>query len=498
MSLASKRLEYLVFILIIVVAALLRLPLISQGFFAFTFDQGRDLLEVAKIVLDHNLTLIGPTTGLPGIFYGPWWYYFLAPLFLIGQGDPLAITFFFGVIGMATVIFIYLLIRDLTKNKYVALTFAAVVAMSQPFLTSSSQIWSPSLVLPLMIIYLYALSRIFQSLKPVWFLVLGLSSGFIADSGAAFGIVLILATTIASIFFKKQFFKKRYLLFFAGLLIVSLPRIIFDLRNEFLITKSMITWLFSPLVYQEQLSFGQRLINRIDLFLHVFAQTFSQSNKLLSLVPLSFLAISAWITKSDLAKNKQSFSTNKMFKFLLVVILLIYFGFSFYPDAVWDYYLVGLPLIFLTTFALATSQLWQKSAVVTSVFLLLTVAVNFNQKLLSPFSITWQGDGAIYRNQKNVLDDLRKEMRGDYSLYVYTPARFDYPFDYLITWYAGGEKIDYPKDNQKLMYLIIRDDDFHSYLSSGWYGDKTQDKTRLLDRKDYPGNLIVEKHERTI
>lgn len=489
MSLKLKRIEYLAFILIIIVAALLRLPLISQGFFAFTFDQGRDLLEVEKIVLHHNLTLIGPTTGLPGIFYGPWWYYFLAPLFLIGQGDPLAITFFFGLIGLVTVISVYLLIQKLTKNKYVALTFTAVVAMSQPFLTASSQIWSPSLVLPLMIIYLYALSRIFQSLKPVWFLVLGLSSGFIADSGAAFGIVLILATIIASIFFKKQLFKKRYLLFFAGLLIVFLPRIIFDLRNEFLITKSMITWLSNPHVYQEQLSFAQRLTNRTELFLHAFAQTFSQSSKLLSLVPLSFLIISAWITKSYLIKSE-------IFKFLLTITLLIYFGFSLYPDAVWDYYLVGLPLIFLTTFALATSQLWQKSAVVTSVFLLLTVLVNFNQKLLSPFSITWQGDGAIYRNQKRVLENLESEFTGDYSLYVYTPARFDHPFDYLINWYARDNKINYPKDNQKRMYLIIRDDNSHSYLSSGWYGDKTQDNTKLLDRNTYQGNIIVEKHQR--
>lgn len=215
-----KKVEILALAVILIVAALLRFPLISQGFFAFTYDQGRDLLAVKDIVNNFNLTLIGPTTGLPGIFYGPWWYYFLSPIFAATSGDPLKITLVFALIGITSLVVLFLFIRKITGNTLVALGIIAIASMSQPFITSSSQIWSPSLVTPLMLIYLYSVYKIFQNPQPLWFLTLGLSSGFIADSGAAFGVVVVISTMVASIIFRKQFFQKGYVLLFVGLPVI--------------------------------------------------------------------------------------------------------------------------------------------------------------------------------------------------------------------------------------------------------------------------------------
>src|SRR3989338_3275443 len=91
------------FSVILVVNFLLRIPITALGFFALTYDQGRDLLLVSNIVYNHNLTLIGPTTGLQGIFYGPYWYYFLAPLIFLSGGDPQKVAVFFSFIGVLTI-----------------------------------------------------------------------------------------------------------------------------------------------------------------------------------------------------------------------------------------------------------------------------------------------------------------------------------------------------------------------------------------------------------
>lgn len=90
---------------------------------------------------------------------------------------------------------------------------------------------------------------------------------------------------------------------------------------------------------------------------------------------------------------------------------------------------------------------------------------------------------------------MQKELNGNYSLYVYTPARFDYPFDYLIDYYYRSSKIDLPKENQKRFYLIIRDDPAHTYLTSGWYSDKVKNMPTLRVKKEYPGFIFIEKHE---
>ncbi len=486
-----KKIEIVILALILVVAGLLRFPLVLQGFFAYTFDQGRDLLAVSEIVNDFNLTLIGPTTGLPGIFYGPWWYYFLSPIFFTTGGNPLAMTFVFAALGEITIVLLYLLAKKITKNILASLGVAAISAMSQPFITSSSQIWSPSLVLPLMVAYVFLVAKIFEKPKPLLFLLLGLASGLILDSGAAFGVALTISTIIAGLFFRKFFPLKSYGFYFIGLLAVFSPRILFDLRNDFLITKSVASWLLSPTIYQERLSLLERFINRLDLFWLQFAQTFTQSKKILSLVPLLVLVVIALFRANSLAKIP-------IFKFLFLTTGLLYLLFWLYPDAVWDYYLVGLPLIFLTLAAIIFSTLSKHLASLQISTMIVIVLLNINPKIFAPFSITWQGDGAIYRNQTRVLDKVKVELKGDYSLYVYTPARFDYPFDYLIDYYARLGNLELPKEGQRRFYLIIRDDSSHSYLSSGWYGDKIRNQNSLQMKEEFPGNIIVEKHERSI
>lgn len=370
-----KKFEIGIFIIILVCAILLRFPLVIQGFFAFTYDQGRDLLEVQKLVGEHDPILIGPTTGLPGIFYGPWWYYFLGPIFLISGGNPTVITAIFGAIGILTIFLLYLLIKKITANVPVSLAVAAVAAMSQPFITSSSQIWSPSLVLPLMISYVFFLALIFEKPQPWKFLALGITSGLVMDSGAAFGVVLTIATIISGIFFKKYFWGKNYLFYFLGFLIILSPRIIFDIRNEFLITKSIIQEIQNPHIYQQKLAFVERLINRADLFLLNFAQTFSQSRKILSFLPLVFIIFT-------ILKFWPQFKKNNVFRIILFIISIIYLLFVIYPDAVWGYYLVGLPVLFMAIFAIAASSLTNPKMLL--VIIAVVVLLNFNFKISPP------------------------------------------------------------------------------------------------------------------
>ena len=77
-----------ILILVIAVGAFLRLQGVFTNSFAFTYDVGRDMLALWNIAIVHKIPLIGPIIGgnsasdLPGIFYGPWWYYFLTPFFI--------------------------------------------------------------------------------------------------------------------------------------------------------------------------------------------------------------------------------------------------------------------------------------------------------------------------------------------------------------------------------------------------------------------------------
>src|SRR3989304_6618507 len=64
----------------------------------FYYDQGRDALIIWDLWHKATPFLIGRVTGLPGIFLGPFYYYLIAPLYLIGGGNPLYLSAFLAFI----------------------------------------------------------------------------------------------------------------------------------------------------------------------------------------------------------------------------------------------------------------------------------------------------------------------------------------------------------------------------------------------------------------
>src|SRR5579859_1520811 len=86
-KLAIKRWEILILSLLFVLAFFLRGYALHRDLI-FVYDQGRDANAVTDI-LHGKLPLIGPTTGLTGVFLGPLYYYFLTPLYFLGHGNPM-------------------------------------------------------------------------------------------------------------------------------------------------------------------------------------------------------------------------------------------------------------------------------------------------------------------------------------------------------------------------------------------------------------------------
>src|ERR1035437_9037364 len=108
--------EYLLLYIIVLIGAFLRLQGVFTNSFAFTYDVGRDMLALWNIAYLHRIPLIGATTGLPGVFYGPWWYFLLTPFFIIFSGNPQGIAFVMSLIGILSIIFAFILGQRLGKN----------------------------------------------------------------------------------------------------------------------------------------------------------------------------------------------------------------------------------------------------------------------------------------------------------------------------------------------------------------------------------------------
>src|SRR3989344_4958318 len=87
----------------------------------YTFDQGRDFLKTQEIVIYKQPALLGPTTGIPGVNHGVWWYYFLTIPFFVTNGNPMGFYYFILLLALAQlVLFTVFLKKDFlcTKKRF--------------------------------------------------------------------------------------------------------------------------------------------------------------------------------------------------------------------------------------------------------------------------------------------------------------------------------------------------------------------------------------------
>lgn len=468
----------------------------SKGLFAFTYDQGRDLLEVSKIIWDHNFTLIGPTTGLAGIFYGPWWYYFLVPIFILSNGDPQKIAYIFALIGILSLILLFFFLKRITENFLLAFSLAIIACISNTWMFGPIALWSPTLTPALLLGFFYSAYCLFKAKTAKHFFLLGIFAALVLDTSAAFGVFLIAYLFLQPLIFRKIFLDKRFTLTILGVLLVALPRIVFELKNNFLMTRSALSFISNPKVFGVQLTFVQRLQERAKSFIEIAESAFTNNNKMFLVIEVLAIVIFVFIILKRKKAGTQ-LSNDSFLKFAISLVVCLFAFSAIYPDTVWDYYLVGLPTAIILIAAIILNYAWAIKPMQTAVilFLLFVISINFDKSLLPPYRATWQGDGSTYNNPKAVVNYLVKERPSVYSLHSYTPARFDYPIDYLISLNVKKGLIKPPEDNKKTMYLIIRDAENKEYLKTGWYGDKTKDKTTIESTKTFEG-FLVEKHIR--
>src|SRR3989344_1530883 len=111
------------FILAILLFCYFRLKPIYFQTVGYTYDQGRDFLKAAEIVLDKNPTFIGPTTGIQGVFHGAWYYYLLLIPFFIFSGAPIGFYYFNFLLQLVSFIILIIFV-----NKYFGYLSALIIS----------------------------------------------------------------------------------------------------------------------------------------------------------------------------------------------------------------------------------------------------------------------------------------------------------------------------------------------------------------------------------
>ncbi len=483
------RYHYLLLILFILLSAYIRYVPLMEGNFPFLFDHGRDLMAVKEIVIEGNQTLIGPFTGLQGVFHGALHYYLLTIPFILTGGNPASPTYFLATLFLVGVLATYLLLGRIF-NRQTALIAALFFALAAGSLNATKHFWNPYWIPFIMVFWVAILySGIFR--KKNHLIVAFFLAGIMAQCDIAFGVVLIPAMIVLMLVFNRSLFvSKQFLLALGAFAVTFATHLIFDIRNKFLMTNAIINLLQGKNTSLGfPIEFPDRLYYRLDEIQDATVLALSGNANLAYVLFGILLAALVYVIIF------RKWSDLRNLTFLLLIPITYFIFFLIYSRAAWSWYWVGLQVPYYFAVAYSLWIFYQNIPKLKPAILIILAL--FTVIPLIPGSTEFlKTEPGIYNNEMRAIHTAFNDANGQpFSLFFYTPPIYTYQYDYLAWWYAKRNNIPAPAQNKdQLFYLILEEDKQNPDAPKGWKETVIKEGKTIWIKK-LPGNLTVERRE---
>lgn len=481
--------KYWILVLILIGALLVRVWRIDQ-LLGFYYDQGRDALSVWDLIYNHKVSLIGPTTGIEGIFRGPWYYWLIAPAYFLGQGNPVWPSVFLSFTTVVSVALIFWLGKKMIDST-TGLIAATLAAFSFNFVLSSRWLSNPT---PMFLISMLLVASMFLALekkKYAW-PIMGFLVGLAMQFGSAAETFYIPAVIIFAVWQRKKLGGvKTILLSIFAFIVPFIPQIIFDLRHDGILSTTLRKFLFEKESFS--LSFWEVVKVRFPFYFDVFNSKIFMSNENYGLIFGLVALLSIFVNRKTVLKNEK-------FVTLFILFLSPILGMLFFQGNngnVYDYYFTGYYLVFVLLFSsllgLFGKYTWGKVIIIVFVFLFLQI----NLPVIKSY-VTSGVDGPntiAFGNQKEAVDWVYVDAAGrDFNVDVYVPPVIPYAYDYLFNWRGKNIHGKLPSDSSTpLLYTLYEVDPPHPERLEAWL-DRQKGIGDVEETVRYGGITVERRH----
>src|SRR3989344_4740256 len=160
------KLTYFLLTVILVGWLFVRVYRIDQTL-GFYFDQGRDAKVIWDFWYQGKMFLIGPTTGIAGIFRGPFYYYLIAPFYLIGGGNPIYPSIFLSLTTVIAILIMYI-VSARHFSRPAGLIAATIASFSFNMVFSSKWLSNPTPMMLLSMVLVTCLFWVYEGKRWAW------------------------------------------------------------------------------------------------------------------------------------------------------------------------------------------------------------------------------------------------------------------------------------------------------------------------------------------
>lgn len=226
---------------LILIAVGLSAVYVAHGDIMYDADTARDFLILQEIS-EKKIVLLGPRSGAaPGLFHGPLWSYLNYPAFALGQGNPVAVGWFWVLLNMGLVVSVVYIGRRLF-GKTPGLLFASLVAIRMISFTRGA--FNPYGALLLVPAFLYLLIRYSESKKLKYLAAHVLLGGLLIQFQVAVGGPFFLLSLIYVVInIARRTFPLKHVLVYLLIVLTLATYIVFDIRHDWLMSKSVLHYL---------------------------------------------------------------------------------------------------------------------------------------------------------------------------------------------------------------------------------------------------------------
>ena len=230
-------------LIILAIAAYLRLHMIS-GYMTFLGDEGRDVLVVMHMIVNHKFTLLGPTASVGGFFLGPIYYYFMLPFLWAWKLNPVGPAIMIALFGIATVYLVFKVGKDFF-SPWVGLIAASLYALSPLVIEKARSSWNPNPVPFFSLLLIYLLWYAVEKKRTSTLMWIGIVLGIGLQLHYLFLFLFIVTGLWLVLNVKTIPFLKSVLWILAGFLIGYSPFLAFEVRHGFPNTQSVIRFVLA-------------------------------------------------------------------------------------------------------------------------------------------------------------------------------------------------------------------------------------------------------------
>lgn len=379
-------------------------------------------MKAEEIVRDKNFTFIGLATGIQELFHGVSWYYLLVLSYLILQGNLIGFYYFVFVLTLLPpILFLIFLMKRF--DYLTAILFLITVSTFHYFISMSMFPTISILNLPFILLFLYSVYEFFKTKKMVYQFLIFLSLGFILKAELLVGLFL-LPVFIIIIFASrelKSFISSKKNLFYSlvGLFIPIIPRLLFELKNNFLQTRTILNFLIELKYHTLKLS-RDVFYDRINYFWGYNQSIFFDGETKLVLAMLILFGLGILFSYKTLAK------VNKRYLIFVCLIIIPLFVLTvFYKDNFGVNYFEELSyffLIWLLIFFNTAIQHKNKLMKIIPVFILIVM-----------FSMTIKNLYAEFTTKNNLHSGrLKEHIQAANYIFNYYSSRKGYPYSRLV------------------------------------------------------------------